>query len=198
LANAWAPHRFPVIRHCRGFLLARLLFSKRMASSALTAAVLAESPPANSVSEREANDQGDSDFQHSDKCAEPATRPPEPTNTSQGQGLGNPRCVFIKETRPVRQGSWPTLKPASVLGGRTTAQGRVRPVLQTQYSAWRAAWLPDDCDPPLRVCAMAASNAADMNHVLWPKRIIAGGMVGWARAGERRTRINLWLANNAQ
>jgi hypothetical protein len=124
LANAWAPHRFPVIRHCRGFLLARLLFSKRTASSALTAAVLAESPPANSVSEREANDQGDSDFQHSDKCAEPATRPPEPTNTAQGQGLGNPRCVFIKETRPVRQGSWPTLKPASVLGAHNRSGSR--------------------------------------------------------------------------
>jgi putative ABC transport system substrate-binding protein len=35
--------------------------------------------------------------------------------------------------------------------------------------------LPNDFDPPLRVCATAASNAADINDVLWPKRIIAGG-----------------------
>jgi hypothetical protein len=93
----------------------------------LSATILAESPLANSVSEREANDQGDSDFQHSDKCAQPATRPQRVTQLK-GRVSGTPDRVFIKETRPMRQGSWPTLKPALVLA--TTAQGRVRPVLQ--------------------------------------------------------------------
>jgi hypothetical protein len=56
---------FPFLRPVR--------FSKGTASPALTAAILAESPLANSVSEREANDQADSNFQHSDS-AEAETR----------------------------------------------------------------------------------------------------------------------------
>jgi hypothetical protein len=68
---------------------ARCAFSKRTASPALTAAVLAESPLANSVSEREANDQADSNFQHSDS-AEGRRDPARANNTAQGRGLGNP------------------------------------------------------------------------------------------------------------
>jgi hypothetical protein len=60
---------FPFLRPVR--------FSKRTASPALTAAVLAESPLANSVSEREANDQADSNFQHSDSAEAETRTPPD-------------------------------------------------------------------------------------------------------------------------
>jgi hypothetical protein len=69
----------PVIRRpsrCFPFR-ARCAFSKRTASPALTAAVLAESPLANSVSEREANDQSNSNFQHSDSAEAETRNPPE-------------------------------------------------------------------------------------------------------------------------
>jgi hypothetical protein len=77
----------PVIR--RLSRCARCAFSKRTASPALTAAVLAESPLANSISEREANDQGDSNFQHSDsaKADENSARA---NNTAQGRGPREP------------------------------------------------------------------------------------------------------------
>ena len=65
----------PVIR--RLSRCARCAFSKRTASPALTAAVLAESPLANSISEREANDQADSNFQHSDSAEAETRTPPE-------------------------------------------------------------------------------------------------------------------------
>jgi hypothetical protein len=93
----------PVIR--RLSRCARCAFSKRTASPALTAAVLAESPLANSISEREANDQGDSNFQHSDS-AEADENSARANNTAQGRGpreparqvpLGNifgPRNIF--------------------------------------------------------------------------------------------------------
>src|SRR5262245_45792675 len=71
----------------------RCAFSKRTASPALTAAVLAESPLANCVSEREANDQGDSNFQHSDNCAEAKTRTP-PRLT--GAGSRSPHGYSLK------------------------------------------------------------------------------------------------------
>jgi hypothetical protein len=77
----------PVIR--RLSRCARCAFSKRTASPALTAAVLAESPLANSISEREANDQGDSNFQHSDS-AEADENSARANNTAQGRGPREP------------------------------------------------------------------------------------------------------------
>jgi hypothetical protein len=63
-------------------------FSKRTASPALTAAVLAESPLANSVSEREVNDQADSNFQHSDSAEAETRTPPERIVQLKGGVLG--------------------------------------------------------------------------------------------------------------
>jgi hypothetical protein len=81
-------------------------FSKRTAAPAGTAR-LAESPPAYSVSEREADDQTDCNFQHSDKRAWAVTRtPPERMKRLKGGVSRDPRRVpsyFMGsawETRP--------------------------------------------------------------------------------------------------
>jgi hypothetical protein len=65
-------------------------FSKGTAAPAGTAR-LAENPPAYSVSEREADEQTDCNFQHSDKRAWAVTRtPPERIKRLKGGSLGTP------------------------------------------------------------------------------------------------------------
>jgi hypothetical protein len=90
-------------------------FSKRTAAPAGTAR-LAESPPAYSVSEREADDQTDCNFQHSDTRAWAVTRtPPEGIKRLKGRGLSGPPVECLREvilwesaweTRPARQSSF--------------------------------------------------------------------------------------------
>jgi hypothetical protein len=78
---------FPFLRPVR--------FSKRTASPALTAAILAESPLANSVSEREANDQADSNFQHSDSAEAETRTPPERPCRGLKAGSREPSSVGV-------------------------------------------------------------------------------------------------------
>jgi hypothetical protein len=74
----------------RYFLFARARVSERTAAPRGTAR-LAESPLAYSVSEREAGDQADCNFQHSDKRAWAVTRtPPERIKRLKGGSLGTP------------------------------------------------------------------------------------------------------------
>jgi hypothetical protein len=113
----------PVIR--RLSRCARCAFSKRTASPALTAAVLAESPLANSISEREANDQGDSNFQHSDS-AEADENSTRANNTAQGRGASGTRTPsalgkYIRAPidpylkRQLLSARSPTLEPQKIL-----------------------------------------------------------------------------------
>jgi hypothetical protein len=145
---------------------ARCAFSKRTASPALTAAVLAESPLANSVSEREANDQADSNFQHSDS-AEGRRDPARANNTAQGRGLGNPlSSALVTCFMRVRLGNaafcgrvpfGPTWIAAAPLR-RTAARDRVRPVWRIRL-ATSIVGSVRSTNPSL---PRAASNAADM------------------------------------
>ena len=83
----------PVIpRRSRYFLFARARVSKRTAPAGT--ARLAENPPAYSVSEREADEQTDCNFQHSDKRAWAVTRtPPERIKRLKGGVPRDPRRV---------------------------------------------------------------------------------------------------------
>jgi hypothetical protein len=120
---------FPFLRPVR--------FSKRTASPALTAAVLAESPLANSVSEREANDQADSNFQHSDSAEAETRTPPD-----QGGVPGTPWLQSrymrapLRATRGVRQRS------CSCQGARSRLKCLIR-TLRSKRGSMLCAPIPD-------------------------------------------------------
>jgi hypothetical protein len=113
--------------------------------------------------------------------AQSPQRDPQRVTQLKGRVSGTPRSCFYKRNAARAAGFLAYFETGFSLSHNRS--GARSPCFATQYSAWRAAWLPVDCDPLLRVCATAASNAADINDVLWPKRIIAGGMVGSARSG---------------